>query len=244
MDTDIWTQVLRQLQQQMTRATFNTWLAQSSLVGVENEVYTVEVTSSQAIDWLENRLKEVIARSLTGVVGKPVEVKFIAREVRPYEPLDETLAEETGETYDAELKAAYHDRRNAIIQPARVEQHTQYFRLKWRPLLGPMLSELIRELRQRCYFGKGKDPTRRNSFGVTYKQLAFALGVSERTLYRALERDETGRFKNEYLNFFIKDMRVLKKYDEEKGKFINDKTQFVIYLDEPLTPKDQARLSN
>ena len=104
-------------------------------------------------------------------------------------------------------------------------------------MLGPLLSELVRELRQRCYFKSG-----RNTVKVTHQELARSLGVSRRTVLRALERDAAGRFKNQYLNYFIKDIEVLRK-SNGKGAIRNLGTRFVIFLDEPLTPEDEAEFS-
>jgi hypothetical protein len=241
---DVWQETLNQLRLQMTRSTFDTWLAGTRLLDVQRSlpddtnVYIIEAASSMAVDWLENRLKETITRALARMTGRPVQVKFVPREVAIYEPLDDLPDAQRDEPDepDAEFEGVYYDQRNAIIQPDKVEVHSQYFRRKWRPLLGPLLSELIRELRQRCHFKAGRNTTK-----ITHKELARALGVSERTVYRVLDRDETGNFKNEYLNYFIKDIQVLKKSDG-RGKIRNLGTRFIIYLDEPLTPEDEAKL--
>lgn len=241
---DVWQETLNQLRLQMTRGTFDIWLATTKLLDVQRSLpddtnlYIIEAASSMAVDWLENRLKETIIRTLAGVVGGPVQVEFVPREAAAYEPLDalsDAQREEPDEP-DAEFEGVYYDQRNAIIQPDKVEVHSQYFRRKWRPLLGPLLSELIRELRQRCHYKTGRNTTK-----VTHKELARALGVSERTVYRALDRDETGSFKNKYLNYFIKDIQVLKRSDG-RGKIRNLGTRFMIYLDEPLTPEDEAKI--
>ncbi len=105
-------------------------------------------------------------------------------------------------------------------------------------MLGPTLSELIREIRQRCHYKSG-----RNSCKTTHKELAAVLGVSRDTIKRALGRDKEGAFKNEYLGYFIKAIETLRRQDD-KGKIRNLGTRFVIYLDEPLTPKDEAKLAN
>lgn len=146
---------------------------------------------------------------------------------------------ELPESDEIEVTPTYHDERNRIIQPERVEVHTQYFRQKWRPLLKPLHSELIRELRQLCYFGKGKDQNQRNHFKTTYYTLAKSLGVSESTIKRALSRND-GDFVNPYLKYFIVEMETIKSTDKE-GKFRNIGTRFVIFMDEPLTPIDSQK---
>ena len=96
---------------------------------------------------------------------------------------------------------------------------------------------MIRELRQRCHYKTG-----RNSFKTTYKTLAHSLGVSEPTIKRALARDDAGVFKNEYLGYFIKSVETLRKSDG-RGGIRNLGSRFVIYLDEPLTPADEAKFT-
>ena len=72
-----WKATLGELELQMTRATFNTWLRDSRLLTSDDDEYVVGVRNDYAKDWLENRLSETIARTLTTLVGKPVSVRFV-----------------------------------------------------------------------------------------------------------------------------------------------------------------------
>jgi len=131
----------------------------------------------------------------------------------------------------------YHNPENAIIQPEKREYAaTQYYRKKWRPLLGPTLSELVRELRQRCHF-----KSRRNKFETTYKSLADGLGVSVPTIKRALKRDSEGNFENKYLHYFIADIQVI-KVSNGQSNIRTTGTRFLIYLDDTLIPEDKQDL--
>ncbi len=73
----VWGKVLQQLQLELTRATFTTWLAGSRCVGWEGDVLVVEVASRYAREWLETRLRGVVERALVQVVGSPVNVRFV-----------------------------------------------------------------------------------------------------------------------------------------------------------------------
>jgi hypothetical protein len=239
---DIWQKTLAQLEGQTTKATYSTWLAGTRLVDIQKsfldaDVYIVEVASPMAKDWLEHRLKDPIAHTLAGVVGEPVSVEFIVKKQVAFEPIDEPDELDEPDIPDAEFTGIYHDKRNAIIQPKKVSVYSKYFERKWRPLLGPLLTELIRDLQQRCHRRSG-----RNTFKTTYKDLAKALGVSEKTIKRALARNEAGNFKNEHLAYFIRDIETLKSSDG-RGKVRNLGSRFTIYLDDPLTPIDEAELS-
>lgn len=74
-----WKATLGELELQMTKATFNTWLRDACLVSSEKDRYIVGVRNDYAKDWLESRLSDTIARTLSTIAGKPVDVSFIVR---------------------------------------------------------------------------------------------------------------------------------------------------------------------
>ncbi len=74
---NIWKATLGELELQMTKATFNTWLKDARLLSHEEGVYVIGVNNDYAKDWLENRLKETILRVLTSVAGHNAEIRFV-----------------------------------------------------------------------------------------------------------------------------------------------------------------------
>jgi chromosomal replication initiator protein len=74
-----WQAALGDLQLQLTKATFDTWLKNTHVVSYEDNTFLIGVHSGYAKDWLENRLLTTIKRTLTGVVNHTVGVKFIVR---------------------------------------------------------------------------------------------------------------------------------------------------------------------
>ena len=72
-----WHAAHTQLQLQTTKATFDTWLKNASLVAYGDNLYTIGVKNSYTKDWLENRLSSTIKRTLSNIAGIPVGVKFI-----------------------------------------------------------------------------------------------------------------------------------------------------------------------
>ncbi|MBC7251737.1 MAG: hypothetical protein H5T62_15855 [Anaerolineae bacterium] len=83
---EVWQAALRELQHQMTRATFDTWLCHSRLISADNGACVVAVHNEYARQWLEQRLKSVIARTLAGVLGHQVEVQFVVNDQNPPDP--------------------------------------------------------------------------------------------------------------------------------------------------------------
>jgi chromosomal replication initiator protein len=75
----LWQVVLGELQLQMTRATFDTWLRGSRVVSCEDDTFVVHVRHAYAVDWLENRLLPVIRRTLVRHAGAGMHVTFTAR---------------------------------------------------------------------------------------------------------------------------------------------------------------------
>ena len=86
----LWPLVLANLRQQMTKATFNTWLVDSHILTAPSTpaFWVVVVRNEYAYEWLTNRLSPVIERTLVGLVGSKVVVCFIPRTMRNrcYEP--------------------------------------------------------------------------------------------------------------------------------------------------------------
>ena len=112
-----WQATLGELQLQMTKATFDTWVKQTHVVAYEDGTFIIGVQNGYAKDWLENRLLSVIKRTLTGIVGRSVEVRFVVqpqptKSVDPVEVLKPM--EHTEELYDdasgTSYQNAYSDR--------------------------------------------------------------------------------------------------------------------------------------
>ena len=82
----IWQKTLADLQLQMTRATFDTWLRGSQVVSQENSTLTVWVPHAYAVDWLQDRLKTMVDRTVERHAGQPLTVVFTNKRP-PGEPL-------------------------------------------------------------------------------------------------------------------------------------------------------------
>jgi chromosomal replication initiator protein len=71
-----WQNVISQLQMEMSKAAFDTWVRSAELVGYEDQIFTVGVQNAYARDWLENRLSSSITRLLAGIMNESVAVRF------------------------------------------------------------------------------------------------------------------------------------------------------------------------
>lgn len=81
----LWQAALGELQLQMTRATFDTWLRGSQVVECDAQGFTVYVRHTYAVDWLQHRLLSTIQRVVNHLAGAPQALSFTARapEVEP-----------------------------------------------------------------------------------------------------------------------------------------------------------------
>lgn len=72
-----WKATLGELELQMTKATFNTWLKGARLIASEDDEFVIGVRNDYAKDWLENRLRDTILRTLSAIVDHKVDVRFV-----------------------------------------------------------------------------------------------------------------------------------------------------------------------
>lgn len=79
----VWQAALGELQMQLTGATFDTWLRRSSVIAFEGDTLVVGVMNQYAQDWLESRLLSMVQRTLTGIAGRAVTVRFVAQSHEP-----------------------------------------------------------------------------------------------------------------------------------------------------------------
>jgi len=203
MQTDhnrIWQAALGELSLQMTRPTFDTWLAHTSLVASDNHTLTIAVPNAFTKDWLEDRLLTTIQRTLLGIVGHSVEVKFVVTEVAPREqqpvaiatpPLraGEGLGEgvslaETDPTPPVAVKFYEFDpRQRGFLQTPKYDL---WF---WQPLLGVVAYGTYQFLRSLDKQNTGWG----NWHHVSVGRIAATLGVSHQAITGVPRRGKDGR---------------------------------------------------
>ncbi|MBI4786343.1 MAG: chromosomal replication initiator protein DnaA [Chloroflexi bacterium] len=77
---DIWHATLGELQLQMTKATFDTWVRPTYAIAYQDGAMVVGVHSPYAKEWLENRLHTTIRRTLIGILGRSAEVQYVVKD--------------------------------------------------------------------------------------------------------------------------------------------------------------------
>jgi chromosomal replication initiator protein len=72
-----WQAVLGQLQTDMPKPAFDTWVRSSQYLSYEDGSFTIGVSNAYARDWLHSRLLSTVTRLLTGLMSRTVEVNFV-----------------------------------------------------------------------------------------------------------------------------------------------------------------------
>lgn len=83
-----WQAVLGQLEMDMAKATYDTWVRDAEFIDHTEDMYTIGVPNAYARDWLESRLTSTVTRLLTGMLNQSVDVEFVVS------PENVTLTEE------------------------------------------------------------------------------------------------------------------------------------------------------
>jgi chromosomal replication initiator protein len=123
-----WQSVLGQLQMEMPRASFDTWVRDTKPLSYQNGTLTIGVQNAYARDWLESRLASTVSRLLVGIMNASVSVNFIVNTGDPEPSFSETshpveqpesLASGYNGAASPRNEQEWEDRRAAYDAPAR-----------------------------------------------------------------------------------------------------------------------------
>jgi hypothetical protein len=254
----IWQAALRELQLQMTKATFDTWVKNTWAISHEEGIFVIGVPNALARDWLENRLLTTVERTLVGIIGHPVEVKFAVLEERatsesqrqpPAAPLP---VSPTREGEQLALEPIYTTAASAIIRPELNVATSLYSVQEWLPLLGVQRWTLVQVLRCLCVHSPRR-PDGTKWVTTTWKELGDLLDVDRRTIGQWLAHEPIPDQKPwhrlvpssgeeiAYLSYFIP--RLKYAYVHQDGVTRRQGFVLEILMEDPLVPADQALIA-
>ena len=72
-----WQSVIGQLQMEMPRASFDTWVRDTRVASYDSGIVTVGVRNAYARDWLESRLMSTVSGLLTNILDQATDVRFV-----------------------------------------------------------------------------------------------------------------------------------------------------------------------
>jgi chromosomal replication initiator protein len=103
----LWQAALGQMQMEMPRATFDTWVRDAELLTYEDGTFIIGVQNAYARDWLNDRLLSTIKRVLTGIVGRTVKVRFVVWQDDAFDE-EPAIALQSASTTKIEKKSTSH----------------------------------------------------------------------------------------------------------------------------------------
>ena len=83
MPQKIWEAALGELQLQVNKPNYDTWLKDTVGISYQGDAFVIGVPNVFIAEWLRSRLYSLIKRTLTGITGKTVDVQFAIRPTSP-----------------------------------------------------------------------------------------------------------------------------------------------------------------
>lgn len=250
--------VIGELQTEMSRAQYDTWVQPLRPLGFEDNVFSVGAYNTYGRAWVEERLGSRITRLLEGLYGQPVAFKVIVSngfykggetvlknpQVIKREPAEETLVDEKAASPDdiepasggdlrsrkVLLQRAYGSERAGLIQPERGLFLTNYLFNNWLPLLGHSAFAVILAARSLCYWNPMTGELR-NVVETEMGELAEKAAVSVRTVKDVLNNESVQRH---FLRYRVR--RVMTSNGVRTAGI-----SLQVRMDDPLTPLDQVK---
>ena len=108
-----WQSVLGQLQLEMPRASFDTWVRNTHAVSLNEYVLTVGTNNADARDWLESRLTSTVQHLLIGILNQSVSVQFVTDD----SPNEEAESDDEDDEREVEIEPVGWLDYESIVQP-------------------------------------------------------------------------------------------------------------------------------
>ena len=157
-----WQTVLGQLQMEMPRASYDTWVRDTKALSYEYGRLTIGVRNAYARDWLESRLQSTVSRLLVGIMNCTVEVNFVVSQ--PDLPDDPDVEEENDDKGGYQVELAASTRYEDEVKPHRVVVIPGYaLRLLAQRDLSAKEMSLWLGFRQAAYFDWKKSKSKKSA---------------------------------------------------------------------------------
>ena len=101
-----WQTVLEQLQMEMPRVSFDTWVRDTEAVLYEDGLLTIGVKNAYAREWLESRIASTVSRLLVGIMNRVVDVAFVVDVQEDYLDEDDDDSEKEEKTFSVQSAEA------------------------------------------------------------------------------------------------------------------------------------------
>jgi len=233
-----WQAAVANLEVDMSRATFSTWVKPTHLVEFSDDTFVIGCINAYGRDWLTDRLTTTLQRFLTGVLNREVKVRFVVceQEVDDEENLAsvENQDQEDDEENPIDLDIHYNSIRNILLEPGRVVRLPVY-NLRWLPYVGSQVIFLVMALWQEYYLassGKGRKGSCKVS--VRAERICQWAGISRAQFFRLLQTGSS-------LGWFTRKIDTDHEVDKRSGRAKKSSNKYELF-ESPLTPGDAEDL--
>ena len=207
---EAWQSALGELQLEMPKASFDTWVRDTQLVSCEDGSFTIGVRNAYAREWLESRLTSTVTRLLMGIMNRDVQVSFVVNSYvtandddndhhhhHHHHNDDDDDDDDEGNYRDdsnnepetTEVQVIHRLRYDEVVMPGRVVALPGYFS-RLIPEIGARNAWLYVGWRQAVWDGQRQDGGSRTK-RVPVRQIIHFSGLSRRTFFRAVEEQST-----------------------------------------------------
>jgi hypothetical protein len=176
-----WQAALGQLQLEMPKAAFDTWVRNTEFISFEDDIFTIGIHNAYARDWMADRLTSTIVKLLTGIMNQVVEIRFVVVDSQGEEDI-----ESDGDLTEVE---AVFDLPYDEIVGTGIIAIPAYFGRYHLPELGPNLAWMVVGFRQAAY-SAGRRSGARN-LRISERSIARWSGINRRTFRRRKKKAET-----------------------------------------------------
>jgi hypothetical protein len=230
-----WQMVIGQLQMDMSRSAFETWVKSVEFVSLTGDQFIVGTFNNYGRDWLESRLTTTIQRLLQGILNQPVTVRFIVLdELQDGE--DEVNRCEEDEQEDSEdliLQILHESVRSVLIEPERVVKLPVYF-LRWLPYVKAEVLFLVLALRQEYYITTGGKGNASAKVAARAERVCHWAGISRAQFFRLMQPGSS-------FDWFGKKCETDYEVDKRTGRAKKSPNKYTLY-GIPITPGDAEDL--
>ncbi len=236
-----WQMALDQLRLDMPKASYDTWVRDTSFVSFEDGVFTIGTPNAYGREWLASRLTSTLTRLMTGILNQQLEINFVVSENYSESEEDGYLEAEDPVSDKRpsilSIQAEYQSIYDEIVQPDQVIVVPGYF-MRYIPLLGLELAWLYIGFRQAAYeAGAARQPGKK--FGAPSKKVAYFSGMSTRTFWRWVAKPETWK----RLRWLVKQVDSEHRWNRGKdGRPHQSSRYYRVTMNPPLTPFDERSL--
>lgn len=89
---ELWDKVLQDIAQKVSKPSFETWLASTQAVSLENNTLTIMAPNEFILDWLDNYYRPLINEAVFNLTGVHLEIKLTLPPHEPPEEVDMSIA--------------------------------------------------------------------------------------------------------------------------------------------------------